>query len=159
MKRAGYVRIDSSSPPYAAMKDESRKERPPALDDATRRKMQNIRQRDTALEIKLRKELFRRGLRYRVHLRHGRCTIDIAFTKAKVAVMTDGCFWHACPRHATLPKNNREWWKAKLDQNVDRDRRHRRSLEADGWRVVRVWGHEAPSKTAERIFALLRRTA
>jgi len=137
------------------MKDGLRKS-PPALDDATRRKMQGVRQRDTTLELQLRSELFRRGLRYRVHVRHGRCTIDIAFTKAKLAVMADACFWHACPRHMTLPKNNREWWKTKLEQNLERDRRHRKWLAADGWRVVRVWGHEDPSRAAERIVALLR---
>jgi DNA mismatch endonuclease (patch repair protein) len=121
--------------------------------------MQSVRQRDTTLEVSLRKELFRRGLRYRVHVRHGRCTIDIAFPKARVAVLCDSCFWHCCPQHATFPKNNREWWKAKLDQNVDRDRRLRKALRDDGWAVLRVWEHEAPAKAAERIVFLLSRRA
>jgi DNA mismatch endonuclease, patch repair protein len=51
----------------------------------------------------------------------------------------DGCFWHGCPRHGTLPAGNRAFWKAKLSRNAARDREVSRTLKKDGWRVVRVW--------------------
>ncbi len=74
-----------------------------------------------------------------------RRAIDIAFTKAKIAVFMDGCFWHGCPEHATQPKTNAEWWRAKLDRNMARDVETTDHLKAEGWTVLRFWEHESPS--------------
>lgn len=65
----------------------------------------------------------------------------------------DGCFWHSCPRHHTVPKANREWWVAKLAANVERDRDTDRRLRAAGWKVIRIWEHEDPTDAARRIVA------
>jgi DNA mismatch endonuclease (patch repair protein) len=78
------------------------------------------------------------------------------FTRAKVAVYVDGCFWHKCPTHATIPKANREWWVAKLETNVRRDRDTDDRLVAAGWTVVRVWEHEPPDVAAEQIARVIR---
>lgn len=67
----------------------------------------------------------------------------------------DGCFWHRCPQHATDPKNNAEWWAAKLAGNVTRDRATDAALIAAGWHVVRVWEHEDPVSAADRVQAAL----
>ena len=64
---------------------------------------------------------------------------DFVFRAAKLAVFVDGCFWHACPRHATMPRSNRAFWKAKLTRNAARDREVTRALRRAGWRVLRVW--------------------
>jgi len=72
---------------------------------------------------------------------------DLLFTRARVAVFVDGCFWHACPIHATQPTNNREWWAAKLRGNVARDRDTDARLTEQGWTSVRIWEHE-PLTTA-----------
>ena len=64
---------------------------------------------------------------------------DFVFRAAKLAVFVDGCFWHGCPRHATMPANNRPFWKAKLTRNAARDRDVTRTLRKTGWRVLRVW--------------------
>jgi DNA mismatch endonuclease (patch repair protein) len=80
---------------------------------------------------------------------------DIVFGPAKVAVYVDGCFWHSCPLHATLPKNNRQWWSVKLAANVLRDRDTDRQLIEAGWRVVRVWEHEDPALAADRVVTAL----
>ena len=64
---------------------------------------------------------------------------DFVFRRERVAVFVDGCFWHACPRHATMPANNRAFWKAKLARNAERDREVTRTLRKAGWRVLRVW--------------------
>ncbi len=77
----------------------------------------------------------------------------MAFTRARLAVFVDGCFWHCCPLHATQPKNNAEWWSAKLAANVARDRRQEAQLQKAGWTVVRVWEHESASAAADRIEA------
>ena len=66
---------------------------------------------------------------------------DFVFRRMRVAVFVDGCFWHGCPKpkHAPRPKNNADWWAAKLDGNRARDRKVTRTLRSQGWRVVRVW--------------------
>lgn len=84
-----------------------------------------------------------------------RRTIDIAFTRAKLAVLVDGCFWHGCPTHSVPPKNNAAWWAAKLEKNRQRDGETTRALEAAGWRVVRVWEHEAADESALQVLHLL----
>ncbi len=109
--------------------------------------------RDTAPELALRRELWRRGLRYRVDAAPtpGRRRADLVFARARVAVYVDGCFWHRCPEHSTAPTSNRAWWAAKLDANVARDRATDDELEAAGWVVVRVSEHEDPLEAAERV--------
>jgi DNA mismatch endonuclease (patch repair protein) len=116
--------------------------------------MELMRRGDTKPEMALRRELHRRGLRFRLHRRldfDRRRSIDIAFPKEKVAVFVDGCFWHNCPEHAVMPKNNAEFWRAKLEANRARDLETTARLEAEGWVVVRVWEHEDPASSAERV--------
>lgn len=131
---------------------------PEPLDDVIRRRMQRQRRRDTALEIEIRKALHGRGHRFRVDFRMEpalRTRGDIVFTRQRVVVFIDGCFWHGCPEHATAPKNNPEWWRAKLDANVARDRRVDERLEQLGWTVLRIWEHEPAPDAVERIRATL----
>jgi DNA mismatch endonuclease (patch repair protein) len=134
--------------------------RPPsATSDAVRRSMVGNRRVDTAPERRLRSELHRRGFRFRKDLRIEvpdlRVRPDVVFTRPRVAVFIDGCFWHRCPEHATNPRANADYWLPKLNENVVRDRRIDAALVAAGWKVVRVWEHEPPSEAAERIARLL----
>lgn len=62
----------------------------------------------------------------------------------------DGCYWHGCPQHASAPKNNADWWRRKLDANIERDRDTDHRLEAEGWLVVRIWEHEDVEAAADR---------
>jgi DNA mismatch endonuclease (patch repair protein) len=120
--------------------------------------MSRVRNRDTDAELALRRELHLRGMRYRVNHRIeglGRARPDIVFTKAKVAVFVDGCFWHRCPEHATFPRSNEVWWAEKLDVNVSRDRETDRLLAQLEWQVVRVWEHEDPATAANRVQEIL----
>lgn len=124
--------------------------------------MRNTRPRDTAPELALRRALHARGLRYRVNFKPApsvRSTADIVFTKAKVAVYVDGCFWHSCPQHGNLPKANREWWRKKLENTVARDLRIERELSASGWVVLRVWEHECPADAAKMVHERVRKPA
>ncbi|MGH8994916.1 MAG: very short patch repair endonuclease [Acidimicrobiales bacterium] len=114
---------------------------------------------DTAPELALRKELHRRGMRYRVHVpvfdrrrRH-----DIVFTKARVVVEVRGCFWHGCPEHGTSPKANAAWWADKLEANRRRDIDTAHRLSEAGWKLVEVWEHEHPAAAANRIEKILKR--
>ena len=124
------------------------------------RRMSRLRRRDTRPEVELRSELHRRGLRFRVDRRADasvRTRADVLFTRARVAVFVDGCFWHVCPTHQTWPRNNGVWWREKLLGNVTRDRRTDALLEAAGWTVVRVWEHEEAEDAADRVEATVRK--
>lgn len=116
--------------------------------------MRAQRERDTAVELRIRTRLHALGLRYRLHQRllaGSRREVDLVFAGARVAVFVDGCFWHGCPEHATSPMNNAGFWRHKLAENVSRDRDTDARLAADGWKVVRVWEHEPPHLAVERI--------
>lgn len=131
---------------------------PDPLNDVVRRRMQRQARRDTDLELRIRRELHRLGLRYRVDYRLERslrCRGDIVFTRRKMVVFVDGCFWHSCPEHATAPVNNAEWWQEKLTANIERDQRNTRALEAAGWTVIRVWEHEDANSAVTRIRAAI----
>lgn len=104
-----------------------------------RARMQAVRRKDTAAEMALRKALWRRGLRYRIHLRVADAPPDIVFTRAKVAVFVDGCFWHGCPTHYVAPVNNAEFWRKRLASNQARDAQDTLRLQAGGWKVLRFW--------------------
>lgn len=131
---------------------------PPTL--AKRKAMQAQRVRDTAPELALRREIHRRGLRYFVHRRPLptlRRYADIVFPRARVAVFVDGCFWHGCPDHGTLPRSNDRWWREKLETNRVRDADTDARLRAAGWDVVRVWEHESADTAANRVAETVRR--
>jgi len=120
--------------------------------------MQSNRGRDTSPELAVRQLLHATGLRYRVDFAPlgGRRRADIVFTRKRVAVFIDGCFWHGCPIHATRPKTNADYWGPKLDRNVERDLETTASLESAGWTVLRFWEHEAPTNVAEAISKAVR---
>ncbi|MFC5632843.1 very short patch repair endonuclease [Streptomyces bullii] len=112
--------------------------------------------KDTSVELAVRRLLHAAGLRYRVEYPvpgMPRRRIDVAFPRAKVAVLIDGCFWHGCPQHATQPKANADWWRRKLDRNMARDRETTEHLLEAGWTVLRFWEHEAPAEVAVRVAA------
>lgn len=123
-----------------------------------RRRMQRQARRDTKPELALRRTLHAMGLRFRVDravIPGVRRRPDIVFGPAKVAVFVDGCFWHRCPEHGTLPKANSEWWADKLQRNVERDADTDRRLADLGWLAVHVWEHEASADAAIRVAALV----
>lgn len=82
---------------------------------------------------------------------------DFIFRKNKVALFVDGCFWHGCPKHSNMPRNNREFWEKKLQGNKNRDKLVSRELEKMGWKVIRVWEHELANsdRVAKRIINVL----
>lgn len=132
----------------------------PGVPEARRTIMRANRRRDTTPELALRSALHARGLRFRVDYPirgAGRRPIrpDIVFTRTKVAIFVDGCFWHGCPEHATHPKTNADYWGPKLSENIARDARTTRALEDDGWTVVRIWEHESTESAMEMVTAVL----
>jgi DNA mismatch endonuclease (patch repair protein) len=120
--------------------------------------MSRIRKRNTKPEILLRRALFAAGARgYRVHAKlPGRP--DVVFSKARLAVFVDGCFWHQCRKCGIpVPQSNRAYWGPKLARNIARDRRNNRQLRALGWSVFHLWEHQVVRDPAACAARVLRR--
>lgn len=119
------------------------------------RSMRSNKHRDTGPELAVRSLLHARGLRYRVdhpiRLEGVRIRPDVVFPRAKLAVFIDGCFWHCCPEHLSLPASNTSYWLPKLEATVKRDAEHSRLLDEAGWRVLRFWEHERPADVAATV--------
>ncbi|GHF44476.1 DNA mismatch endonuclease (patch repair protein) [Amycolatopsis bartoniae] len=127
--------------------DSAQQQYPEALNEGRSRNMRANRRSDTKPEVALRRELHRLGYRYRkdhrLDLPAGvRVRPDIVFTRRKVAVFVDGCFWHVCPEHGREPTRNEWYWSPKLRRNVERDQLANTALADAGWQVVRIWEHE-----------------
>ena len=122
-------------------------------------RMSTFPRRDTTPELELRRELWRRGLRYRVDRPldgKRRRRADLTFVGPRVVVFVDGCFWHGCPEHGTSPKANAEWWSEKLARNVARDADTDEFLTAQGWTVLRFWEHEDVLAAADQVERVVR---
>lgn len=125
-----------------------------ASSSAVKRSMQSNRGRDTRPEIRLRKLLWAKGLRYRVSIRpvpEINFRADIVFRPSRIAVDVRGCFWHGCPHHYRAPVRNGAYWQQKLHQNRARDSHNEARLAAAGWWLVVVWEHDNFDEAAECI--------
>lgn len=117
------------------------------------------RRRDTGPEMALRRLLHARGLRYRVDhrpLASARYRADIVFTRVKLAVFVDGCFWHGCPEHYQPSKSHAEYWGPKIAANRERDQIVDQLLIDAGWTVIRAWEHEDPELVAALVESAVR---
>jgi len=133
---------------------------PEPTSPAVSARMRLNRRRDSQPELALRRELHRRGLRFRVDLPIrllGRIVRpDVVFTRARLAVFVDGCFWHCCPEHGNVPQTNSSYWGPKLARNVARDRAVDSALLSEGWKVLRAWEHEPTNAIADRVLSVYR---
>ncbi|MCX0278261.1 very short patch repair endonuclease [Nocardia zapadnayensis] len=125
-----------------------------ASSETARLTMRANRRRDTRPELLVRRILHARGLRYRVDVAvtdDRRKRADIVFTRTRIAVYIDGCFWHGCPEHFIPPKTNQSYWEPKIEGNIERDIKTSEEFRSRGWLVLRFWEHEDPAAVAECI--------
>lgn len=125
--------------------------RPPAVDSAVAVRMSRMPRAGTRPERELRRALHARGLRFRVNRADLPGTPDIVLSGVRVVVFVDGCYWHNCPAHGRVPKNNHAWWAEKLRRNVERDREVDEQLQAAGWLALHYWEHEPVAPVVEDI--------
>ncbi|MCW3045759.1 MAG: very short patch repair endonuclease [Solirubrobacterales bacterium] len=116
--------------------------------------------RDTGPEVALRSALHARGLRFRKNVRLDlgqgrRVRPDIAFPSLRLAVFVDGCFWHGCQEHRSLPTSNASFWREKIEGTARRDKQQVAWLYEAGWTVLRVWEHDVPDCAERRIIELV----
>jgi len=122
---------------------------------ARSRLMSRIRGKDTMPELRVRRYLHLRGLRFRLHVKDLPGKPDMVFPRYRTVVFVHGCFWHQHPgcAYAAMPASNTEFWRSKLEGNVLRDHRHASALESLGWRVLTVW--ECEVRDNERLECLV----
>lgn len=118
--------------------------------------MRANRGRDTSPELALRTSLHRNGLRFYKDRRlvlqpDRRVRPDIVFPRLCLAVFVDGCFWHGCRVHRTIPASNSEFWSAKIEATRKRDIAQTEWLEAAGWTVLRIWEHESTEDGLDKV--------
>jgi DNA mismatch endonuclease (patch repair protein) len=111
------------------------------IDPARSATMRAVKSRDTKPELDIRSFLHRKGYRYRLHDNDLPGRPDIVFPGRRKVVLVHGCFWHGhtCARGARVPKNNRDYWIAKVARNLERDTTNRERLKALGWNTFVVW--------------------
>jgi DNA mismatch endonuclease, patch repair protein len=132
---------------------------PLAASALVRRVMQSNTQTETAPEKLIRGALHRVGLRFRKDARPDssvRCTADAVFSRAKVCVFVDGCFWHGCPIHFRCPKTNSTWWQEKIEDNKIRDNRQADALRDLGWLVIRIWEHHIQPQLLDAVVSMVK---
>lgn len=116
-----------------------------------RKNMQAIKNKDSQIELLLRKELWSRGLRYRKNVNRIYGRPDIVFIGKKVAVFCDSEFWHGYNWEERKKdfKSHQEFWIPKIERNMERDAEVTAKLESEGWTVIRFWGNEIKKDTAQ----------
>lgn len=141
------------SPGSVDAKPKRRKDVPAASSPDALARMKRQKGEGTKPELLIQAALEAEGLTFEVQAKvvpGVRRRADIVFREEKTAIFVDGCFWHACPVHATWPKANADWWKAKIEGNQRRDRDTDQRLADAGWKVVRIWECEAATPTTAR---------
>lgn len=140
------------------------KTRPPAV---VRKAMSAVKAKDTAPELALRKALFSRGFRYRLHDKKLPGKPDIVFVSRKLALFIDGDYWHgrqwkkrgfASLEEQMKRVNNAAYWIKKIKGNIERDKKYNRELKKQGWRVIRIWESDLKKrgeKEVERVVTVL----
>ena len=113
--------------------------------------MARIQGKNTSPEMALRRGVWRCGLRYQLHRRIEGARPDMAFSRARVAVFIDGCFWHGCPDHYVRPRSRTDFWADKLHANIQRDRTQTLCLERHGWTILRFWEHDIACRLEESV--------
>jgi DNA mismatch endonuclease (patch repair protein) len=130
-----------------------------ASSPASRAVMKANRRRDTKPELAVRRIVHAAGLRYRVDVRplpQLNRRADLVFTRAKVAVFLDGCYWHGCPDHGTSARTNAHYWASKIARNQERDAETDRLLASHDWTIIRAWEHEDPGVVSEWVVSAVK---
>jgi DNA mismatch endonuclease (patch repair protein) len=121
--------------------------------------MRANKRENTKAEARVRSALHRRGYRFRKHLpipaQELSVRPDVVFTRQRLAVFVDGCFWHGCPTHGNMPRANSTYWRWKLARNKLRDAAVDNALLQSDWKVLRIWEHIPPDEAVEAIASAL----
>lgn len=118
--------------------------------------MSKVRNKDSKIEILLRKELWRNGFRYRKNSTKYFGKPDIVLPKHKTVIFVDSCFWHGCKKHGSMPQTRREFWETKISRNKARDKEVSRFYKKEGWNIIRIWEHDMSQKNIAIVTKVIR---
>ena len=104
--------------------------------------MSRVKSKDSSIEIILRKELWKNGLRYRKNSSKYFGKPDVIFKRYRTVIFIDSCFWHGCPTHLRMPSSHRKYWKPKIARNKKRDKEINLYYKKSEWKIIRVWEHD-----------------
>ena len=110
--------------------------------EARSKNMQAIKSNNTNLELKLSKEIWNEGIRFRKNSKKLFGKPDISIKKYKIVIFIDSCFWHGCELHYRIPKSNEDFWYKKIHRNIERDKQVTDYYKIKGWYILRVWEHQ-----------------
>lgn len=108
--------------------------------------MSRVRNKDSALEVEFRKEMWQKGFRYLKNSNKYYGKPDIVLPKYKTVIFLDSCFWHGCRKHGSIPETRKEFWMKKISRNKERDREVTLHYKKLGWNVLRIWEHDLKNK-------------
>jgi len=114
--------------------------------------MSRIKSRDSKIETLFRKELWKRGFRYRKNSGQYFGKPDIVLKQHKTVIFIDSCFWHGCKKHCRIPTARKTYWMNKIERNKTRDKVVSKHYKNQGWKIIRVWEHDLPRRM-EKIIA------
>ena len=121
--------------------------------------MSRVKSKDTGPELLVRKFLHSQGFRYRLHVKNLPGKPDIVLPKYKTVIFIHGCFWHGhkdC-KYFTIPKTRSDWWREKINKNIENDEKAFHALHDAGWKVMEIWGCELNKKKLENTLSNLLR--
>lgn len=104
--------------------------------------MKAVKSKDSEIEVKFRKAIWKSGFRYRKNPTKYFGKPDLVFKKHKTVIFIDSCFWHGCKRHCRLPSSNKKYWIEKIERNKKRDKKVNQHYKKLEWKIVRFWEHE-----------------
>lgn len=113
--------------------------------------MRAVKSKDTGMERVLRKELRKKGYKFKTNVSKLAGKPDIVFKKKKAVIFLDSCFWHGCRFHCRMPATNAQYWKEKIARNKKRDREINKKYKKMGWTVLRFWEHQIKKRPQEAI--------
>jgi DNA mismatch endonuclease (patch repair protein) len=119
--------------------------------------MSRVRSRDSKIEISFRKELWKRGFRYRKNSGKYFGKPDMVMPKYKTVIFVDSCFWHGCKKHCRLPAIRKVFWTKKIEGNKKRDKEVNKHYKKIGWRIIRIWEHDLKKKDYKFDFRQIKR--
>ena len=118
--------------------------------------MSRVKCRDSKLEVSFRKEVWKRGFRYRKNSSSHFGTPDIVLPKYETAIFIDSCFWHGCPEHCRLPTTRAKFWTEKIERNKERDQEVTEYYRNIGWQIIRLWEHDLKRKDYKFDFTMIK---
>jgi len=119
--------------------------------------MTRIKSCDSKIEILFRKELWKRGFRYRKNFGKYFGKPDVVLKKYKTAIFIDSCFWHGCKKHCRIPTANKKYWVEKITKNIKRDKKVSLYYKEKSWKICRVWEHNVNKKTIDKLVCDLKK--